>query len=216
MNSKAVIPSTELELLDLAKRVSDRWRNEPNFVLSYMTSSDFDIIVTDFGVAISTRSGDGNSRASITVELASLDKTIDGSSKYVKAYLDEKYDTKAAVIAKYGVFGIEKVGNIYKIPSDRNERCNALSKIPAALTAEGFATKKYGAAFWNPIITRYTFLCNQAITTDGAVSVQVGNKLMYKKQIKQVLSALHALIKIQNPDNYKAVLRSWGYQKEKM
>ena len=150
------------------------------------------------------------------MELRQLDTKINNSIKYLKGYLDEKYDTDAQVVAKYGQFGIDKIGSVYKMPTDRNARRSALGKIVAALAAEGFGTKKYGTAYWTPIITQYNALCSQAVTTDGAVSVQVGNKTAYKKQIRQALSALHALIKIQNPDNYKAVLRSWGFQKEKM
>ena len=216
MSAKLAIPMSDLEVLDLAKTISGRWINEPNYLLSYMTAADFQNLVNDYEQSFNTRNNDGNARASITAELNQLDKTINGNVKYIKAYLDEKYDTTQQIISKYGQFGIERVGLTYKIPTDRNTRKGAVAKILTGLVAEGFGTKKYGTAFWTPIATRYTFLCKQAIDTDGAVSVEVNSKTNYKKEIRKVLIALHALIKLQNPTTYKGELRSWGFQKEKM
>lgn len=215
MSAKVIIPTTDLEVLDLAKRVADRWLLEPTYTLSYMTAADFKQLVTNFEQTFNTRQSIGANRSPITIELKELDKTINQHLRYVKSYLDEKYDTLALAKSKYEQFGIEQINGTYRMSPDRNARRNALHNLLVALVSEGFGSNKYGTTFWQTISNRYDVLMAQAVQNDGNVSMQVGTKTVQKKSIRKVLSTLHAFIKLQNPDNYKGVLRSWGFQKEK-
>ena len=214
-NTVKAIPIGDREMYDLADRVAIRWLTEPDYVLKYMTAADFHTLVQDFGIVVNTRQNVGATRSPITVQLAQLDKMIDSHLKYIKNYLEEKYNTKTEATAHYGQFGIVRSSNIYVIPKDRNTRRAALQQLLAGVVTEGFGNNKYGTSFWQPIVTNYLSLADQAIQTDGTVSLDVSTKTLQKAKIRQVITALYQLIKLNNPDTYKGELRSWGFQKEK-
>lgn len=215
MNNQ-LIPSTDIELIDLATRVADKWMSESFYVLKYIDAVQFKASVLSYSTTYANRSDAGMNRQPITAQLSVLDKQIDGSLKFIKGYLSEKYNNTATERSRYAQFGIEKVNNIYKLPVDRNSRRVALRKLLTALVAEGFDTNKFGIAFWQPIVDDYETLSHQAINTDGTVSINVATKNQQKMEIRKVLNSLVSLITANNPDTFKGELRSWGFQKEKM
>jgi hypothetical protein len=201
---------------DVAILLAGKWTTEPFYKLKYTTPATFTNLVNSYAAILLTRQDTGNDRRPITVQLNELDGTINNHIKFIKNYLQEKYNNTALERAKYSSFGIEKIGSLYKIPTDRNNRRAALKKLVLAITAEGFDTNTYGLAFWQPISTEYDALMQQAGSTDGSVSLGVSNKNVVRKQIEQVIDSLEMLIKANNPDTYKGELRAWGFQKEKM
>lgn len=84
-----------------------------------------------------------------------------------------------------------------------------------AITAQGFKDKKYGLAYWQDISTRYEAALTLSVDTDGNVAGLVSTKNEARKQIEKTLNALIHIIKGNYPDTYAAVLREWGFQKEK-
>ena len=204
------------DFADIATLVAAKWATEPFYKLKYTTPAALTTLVNNYAATLLTRQDTGNDRRPITVQLNELDTTINNHIKFIKNYLQEKYNNTTLERAKYGAFGIEKVSGLYKIPSDRNNRRAALKKLVLAITAEGFDTNTYGLAFWQPISNEYDTLMQQAGSTDGSVSLGVSNKNLMRKQIEQIVDSLEMLIKANNPDTYKGELRSWGFQKEKM
>ena len=98
---------------------------------------------------------------------------------------------------------------------DRNKRKDAFPLILDAIVKHGFGDEKYGTGFWQTTAESYVALMDQASKVDGTVSNKVSSKNELRKTIVKTHNALIYLLRANYPDTYKAVIREWGFQKEK-
>jgi hypothetical protein len=208
------IPVADIDLMDVAKLVSKYWTNVPQITLIWVTQPNFDILVTNYSSTLMLRKTTGSGRSEYTQKLKLLDVKIDNDIENIKRYLVEKYDKKSAP-SYYAQFGIVKVNKKYKLPYDRDERKASLALLLTAISVHGFENNIFGLTYWTDTKTQYDSLLSNAEAIDGSVSDKVGAKNLLKKQIKKVLNSLIKVIQGNYPDDYKTVLRTWGFQKEK-
>jgi hypothetical protein len=212
--TKGNIPRADADFNSVVKEVSVAWAANPWLTLQWVTAADFTIAATAYNETLEKRSSSGATRPQITAGLKKADKDINNNIKYLKNYLADKYGKKEAV-SYYANFGIVHYKGNYEIPTDHNNRKEALKLLLSAIVKEGFDTQKYGLAFWTEISTRYNDFLALSTATDGTVSSGVSNKNQLKKDLKKALNSLVLVIKGNFPDTYQAELRSWGFQKEK-
>lgn len=212
--SKGYTPAADINLKSLAETISANWELNPQVTLLWTTRAQFETTALAFAAILDQRLVTGGNRPVVTNNLATLDRTIQQSVAYLKDYLKEKYG-KQSYLAYLPQFGIEKKGNNYTYPADRNRRSEALGLTLAALPAHELQNQKYGLTFWTNLKTNYDTALQTAITTDGTVADLVKTKNQHRAQLVKTLNALVHVIKGNYPDEYPSVLRAWGFQKEK-
>ena len=212
VSRKSKLPSKDNDFGSLCMKVSDTWKAQPTLTLLYVTQAQFEAKATTFNTTLAARQKAGGDQSPLAQLLRNSDMSIDKAISGVKGYLKEKYEGDAQ--SYYSLFGIEKTGATYKLPFDREKRKDLLDIIVNAIDNEGFATKKYGTAFWTQMKTDYLAQYKKASLTDGAVSSNVGNKNTLKEELREVLDSIINLIKANYPKTWEAELRNWGYQKE--
>jgi hypothetical protein len=208
------IPQADVDLMETSKVVSQSWLAAAQITLIYTNSTDFETLVNSFSSVLNLRITTGEQRPEYTKKLELLDKEINKKTEFVKGYIMDKFEEESAT-SYYSQFGIVKTNRGYKLPMDQEERKIALGNLITALTTYGFQTKTYGLAYWTDVLEKYTDYLTQSIQIDGSVSAKVGSKNELKKQIRKVLNSLIKVITGNYPDDYKNVLRNWGFQKEK-
>lgn len=208
------VPLADADLKDVSILVDKAWQINPQITLIWKTQPEFNIIVTDYSNTLMQRKSTGSERPEYTKKLELLDITIDRDIENVKRYLVEKYGKDSAP-SYYAAFGIVKEDKMYKLPMDHNDRKDALDLLIPALTVHGFQNNTFGLAYWTDVRTKFNEYLTKTVDIDGAVSNKVGDKNILKKQIKKVLNSLIKVIMGNYPDDYKNVLRNWGFQKEK-
>ena len=208
------IPAKDIDQRDLGLSVSAAWKINPHVTLLWITQAEFEQKVKAFDTTLTQRITTGGGRTAISKELETLDKTIDKNVEYLKGYLKEKYGKDNAP-SYYPQFGLEKVGKSIMFPRDRNKRSEALGQTLLALESNGIGTEKYGTASWQPIKERYDVLLTSAKQTDGSVSEKVGTKNQLRESIILTQNALIHILRGNYPKDYKNVIRTWGFQKEK-
>jgi hypothetical protein len=211
--TKKLVPVKDNDFGQLCQQVSNRWKDNPDFVLRYTTQAAFDANVGSYNSTLSSKQKTSGDRPALTSQLAAADVSIEKGISAIKGYLKEKYEQDAP--AYYAAFGIERYGKSYTFPKDRNKRKNCLDLVVKATEAEGFGSKKYGTPFWTALQSSYSKMLTDAILADGQVSSGVGSKNLLKEELEMVLNSLIHLIKANYPDNYEAELRNWGFQKNK-
>lgn len=210
----AIVPAADIDLGDVAVKVSEKWLTSPWLTLLWMNAPNFAEKATAYETTVESRREMGSNRPQVTKALKLLDKEIDDSLAYVKNYIIEKYKKEAAK-SYYPSFGMVPKGKGYILPRDQNSRSKALKMMVQASVKNGFESKEYGTAYWKAIKEKYDGLLKIASSTDGSVSLKVGDKNILKKEVKKVLNALIGVIKSNYPDTHSEELRSWGFQKEK-
>jgi hypothetical protein len=211
--SKKRVPVKDNDFGQLCQQVSSKWKENPGFVLRYITQAVFDAKVGSFNSTLSSKQKTSGDRPALTSQLAAADASIEKGISAVKGYLKEKYEADAP--AYYAAFGIEKYGKSYIFPNDRNKRRNYLDMVVKAIALEGFGAKKYGTAFWTELQSSYSSMLTGASLADGQVSSKVGSKNLLKEELEMVLNSIILVIRANYPDNYEAELRNWGFQKNK-
>jgi hypothetical protein len=211
---KGNVPTTDLNLSNVAQSVSAAWNKNSWLTLQWLTPAQFATTSSGYASMLTSRNQTGSTRPQITQSLKALDKKIDGSLSYVKGYVTDKYKKEAAQ-SYYAAFGIVFKNKNYVIPSDQNTRLEALSLMIEGIVANDFSKKEYGVAFWTAIRDEYKTLLNSATDTDGKVSNKVGDKNAMKKELKKGLNAIVKVLQANYPNSYKTELRNWGFQKEK-
>lgn len=208
------IPDAEADLLDVAKEVNAEWIAHPQLKLTWITQEEYSEIVSKFSDILLERREVGGVRHPVTIKLENLDNEIDTNIQHIKNYLAEKFGKKTAA-SYYKRFGIVKIGKVYKLPIDRDERKTALELLVKSIPAFGFQDKIFGINYWTNIFSTYKQLMEEAGSIDSKVSDDVSAKNLLKEKIRKTLNSLIFLIKANYPDTYKSVLRTWGFQKEK-
>jgi hypothetical protein len=213
-NETPNIPRADLDFLNTSIKINDSWQLFPQITLVYITQGDFGNLVNNFSVSLGARKSTGSQRPEFTKKLELLDVAIDRDIENVKRYLEEKYG-KVSAPSYYSQFGIIKEHDMYKLPIDHDDRKGALELLIPALTTHGFQTFAFGLAYWYDVLEKFNEYLTKSIDIDATVSGKVGEKNILKKQIKKVLNSLIKVIMGNYPEDYKNVLRNWGFQKEK-
>ncbi len=212
--AKGNVPRKDQDLGDTAKAVSTKWSTETWLTLQYTTQSAFDGRVTDFLKDIADKLTESGDRSPIAQQFINLDKDISKGAKNVKAYIADKFSAEDAH-AYYAQFGFVHRNHSWEIPRDHNARLAALNLMVAAIAANGFGSKTYGTTFWTDIRDKYDTAITSAGTADADISGLVGDKILARKHIRKVLNSLVSVIKGNYPEDYKQILRTFGFQKEK-
>lgn len=211
--SKRNVPTKDHDFGQLCTTVGEKWKEMPAFTLLYITQSGFATMAANYSGDLSMRQSTGGKRPVITGELVMADKLINKGIRKIKLYLKDKYDEAATNY--YASFGMEQKRKAYRFPDDRNKRLDALQLIIKSVETEGFDDKAFGSSFWSSMYEQYKLLLGKASVADGTVSKKVGSKKVLKEALEEVLNSLIFLIKANYPNNWKAELRNWGFQKEK-
>ena len=202
----ATVPKADIDFAKVVKNVSEKWQTTPQITLIWTTSGSFTDKATLYNKIIDQKLTAQGGRTEFTGKLKAINKEIDGSIKYVKGYIFEKYGKENAE-SYYPQFGIIRVGNGFKLPVDNDNRSKSLKLMVEAIVNNGFTDNKYGKDYWTKIKTQFDELLGITTATDATISENVGDK--------KVLNALINVIKGNYPDTSKQELRTWGFQKEK-
>jgi effector-binding domain-containing protein len=208
------IPQADIDFRDVSKKVAQSWLATPQLTLIWTTQGVFSSTVNNYSTTLDQRKTAGGTRPEVTQKLKTMDHNMDADIEHIKGYLSDKY-TKKNAPSYYAEFGIVKAGETYKLPHDHNKRKAGLNMLLGALTVHGFQGNTYGLTYWTDVYTKFDALLTQSVSIDGTVADKVGIKKVLKAQIKKTLNALIDIIIGNYPDTYKAVLRNWGFQKEK-
>ena len=207
-------PNKDADLSTLSLAIAAKWKTSPHITLVWISQPEYESKVSEFGKALSTRQITGSGRRELTARLKTLDHEINQGISALKAYLAYKYE-KANAPSYYPQFGIVKKGTNYLLPGDRSKRLAALQLIPHAVAVHEFGDEKYGTAFWQRVTDSYQALLEKTTNIDGTVSVKVSAKNELRKTLVETHNALVHVLKGNYPRSWKAVLREWGFQKEK-
>lgn len=207
------VPKKDKDLSTVSGNAAKSWIADPEITLKWKKAADFKIETDAFTAQLVAREDAGENRPEMTARLKVLDAAIDKGTKYIKGYLDEDFENQAQ--AQYAKYGIEKTSKGYYLPTDRNKRVPALTRLLKGIKDGGYDARKFGKAYFEPIVTEYQTLFTQAGTSDSSVSSKVGDKNVQRKEIEKTLKALIYVLKANYPDTSKNVLRAWGFQKEK-
>ena len=115
----------------------------------------------------------------------------------------------------FSEFGIVKLNNGFRMPSDRNQRQQALEILIKGIEKHKLQVTQYPLLFFKETQSEYNKLLQETQSIDSIVASEVSNKNESIKQVEKVLNALILVIKGNYPDTYKGELRAWGFQKEK-
>ncbi len=209
----ATVPTSEINLASVAVNVSDKWVATPALTMLWKTADDFKLETAAYSKSIEDRIAAGSDRPNVTGRLKVLDAELNKGIKHLRNYLSEDFDDQDT--AQYAKYSIEKVGSSYGLPSDRNKRVSSFDQLLKGIKNGGYDSKKYGKAYFTARITEYKTLFALAGKTDGDVAEKVGEKKEQKENIRLVLTSLIHILKGNYPKTWKAVLRAWGFQKEK-
>lgn len=208
------IPLAEIDLGNVVTLASAAWKANPWFTIRWLKQEDFDADAVFFNTVLLARNDEGSDISPIAKALGNLDVKMDGHMSYVKGYIDDKFDKEDAT-SYYGNFGIIYKYERYAFPQDQNRRLAALKLMVSGLKKHSLEDRKYGLVFWTDIMKSYEALLAQSTSTDGGVSVKVGDKNVVKKRLRKGLASIVHGVKCNFPDTSKQELRNWGFQKEK-
>lgn len=210
---KARIPQAEQDLATLANRVAPKFVAS-GLTLDYITPAAFLVLTSKYDAELQARLDTKGDRRPITVRIEELDELIDAGVEDVKGYLVYKYQ-KPNAPQYYGSFGIVHRNQSHEFPRDQSTCVHALATMIQGIQTHGFNNERFGLAWWQDIQARYNLALAKAAGLDGDASSKVSTKNTTKAEVKKVLNSLVHIIMGNYPDDYKAKLREWGFQKEK-
>jgi hypothetical protein len=212
--STGIMPRAQFDVLTLAENVLNKWANTPQITLLWTNTDEFKKLVIDYRNFLQERVEVGSNRGSQTQTLRDLDKQINKAVEEVKIGIMAKFGKEKGK-AYFSEFGIVKQNSKFSIPTDRNLRINALSLLAKAVRNHSLQIAGFENTFFENILDDYTGAFQSAQQTDSVVSISVGNKNDLRRQIEEVITALHAVIKANYPKTFEGELRGWGFHKEK-
>ena len=207
-------PEKDSDFNTLGTNTSEAWLRQPQFNMLWITPAQHKTNVTNFAAALNLRKSSGGGRRSLTFKVDDLDAKMDKGIVRIKSFLVYKYQKELGQ-SYFPEFGIVHKGGAYVLPKDCDSRNDALALIVPAITVHGFTDPEYGLDFWEAATVTYKTLLGQTTMVDGTVSQKVSDKNELRKTIVKTHNALIKLLQANYPDTYRAVMREWGFQKEK-
>lgn len=213
---KSLIPTNDIELLLLARRVIEKMDKYAEVVISWMSKEEFIKLTDKFDLAIKTKYRQKDSRSPVVNELTLLDEEINDKTANLKALLLLHYG-KDSVRSHYSAYGLVKMNKGYFLPRDRSERLMSLEKLAKQLEENNIDHPDYGIAYWKRIYERYKELFKQNLNYSEDISYEAGKLSEYRKDIRKYLSSYVQMVKIQyneDEEKLKSYLRDLGFMPE--
>ncbi|WP_432672004.1 hypothetical protein [Flavobacterium sp. SM2513] len=211
---KGNVPAADIDFGALISTIGEKWLLNPWLTLLWLTVAKFVADAAKYNADLAIRLNKGANRPQTGNTLEHLEQEMDSVMAYVKNYIQRKYK-KANEKAYYASFGFVHQVDHWEFPTDRNRRVASLKLMAVAIKENGFQDEEYGQQYWDKMLTDYEALVKQSTTIDGEISLKVGEKNILKKDLTKGVRAIAGVIKHNHPDDYKQVLRDWGFQKEK-
>ena len=209
-----LIPRDQDKKADLAVRLAQAWKQNPQLVFIWTTQAAFEAVATAFQQALMAKAASAVLQPGLTLSLAQADDQVAEGLPYLKAALLTKFK-KTGAKAMYPQFGIVAHNKGYEIPRAQIERRDALALLVKALATHGLTAGDYGLAFWAPIEAAYRAATQEARENTAATSALTGTKNTLEEQVEQVLSKMLVLLEAQyDGDALAAKRREMGYLKE--
>jgi len=207
------LPDKEMELLTVGKNV------EPNYLvaefeLPFCTRQMYPGLLSNYEGSLTQKLTAKAKRSPSSQVKSDKEKLMDVVIEFVKYYINQEFGKKAG-IAYYTEFGMVKDHGAYKLPKDPQSKLKGIEMLITALTKYGFENEPYGVPYWTQTRDEYTPLIADDTTNVTTESKHVGDKNIYKADLKKALNSIILAIKAHYPDNYKNVLRAWGFLKER-
>lgn len=209
-----LIPRDQDDKADLAVRLGQAWKLNPQLTFIWTTQVAFEATAADFQRAIRVKTAAAVLRPGLTLTLAEADDKVTEGLPYLKAALLTKFK-KGKDKALYPQFGIISRNGGFDLPDGQAERRDGLALLVKALTTHGLTAGDYGLAFWEPVEEAYRQGVVDARANDAAVGTLMGIKNTVEAQVDRVLSRMLDLIDAQYPDEIErdAKRRELGYSR---
>ncbi len=211
-NTVKLIPRKDADVETLATAAATQWKTLPQLTLLWTTQAKFDTLAKSFASTLSARLQAGGSRPAKTVTLKTVNANINAAVTVVKSYIIKKFETETAALPQYARYGMVKQG-AYKLPRDNDDRKKALQLMKAAIAEDGFATEKYGTAFWEAAIADFDTATGSTAKAAKDISKEVSGKNELRTAIELHLEAIINLVKANYPTTWQSELRNWGFLK---
>jgi hypothetical protein len=209
-----LIPAKQLDMLNLAEAVLEKWTNTPFITLQWVTVEEYKKLVMQFKTSLEQRLQVGSGRQTKTMLLRALDADLHKAVEELKICILGKFGRERGR-SYFSEFGIIKTNRVFRLPIDRNQKVQALDMLVKGLEKYAIEPVDYPVVFFKKTRDEYDKLMQEAYTIDSAVASEVGVKNEAIKHIEKVLASLVFVIRGNYPDTYKSELRGWGFQKEK-
>ena len=209
-------PTDFLNIAELGITSGTAWSSKyASFNAGFITKSAYLAHHVTMRDTILSQIATNDARSQAVLALKESNLSITKHTKFLKSYLAEEYDNNAKTY--YAGYGIITNGKLHTIPTDNDHRMRSLDTLVAELDKPNcpLQDKKFGLAFWTALRDTHRANWTAMKTYDGDRSINSDNLKTAKKQAMSYQSRLKASIKINYPDNYKAVYRDFGFQTEK-
>jgi hypothetical protein len=207
------VPTKDADIKSVGTLVAAAWLANPGITLVWKTQAQFAADVASFTTALAHRQTAGGTRPQQTQALDNIDIQIEDAVPFVKSYINEKYGP-ANGPSYYAQFGMVHRHGHYELPTDHQQRSNALQMMIDAIHADGFDLKTYGATFWTGIKSSFDTALGATVTTDNTVSSNVSQLVVLRTSLRRVMHALLLVLEGNYPDTFDQVRRTWGFQVE--
>ncbi|MGY3089393.1 hypothetical protein ACVWYF_002441 [Hymenobacter sp. UYAg731] len=209
-----LIPRDQNEKADLAVRLAQAWKLNPQLTFIWTTQAAFEAVAKAFQKVILDKAAVDVLRPALTLSLGEADDKIAEGLPYLKAALLTKFK-KGSDKAMYPQFGIISRNKGYDLPKGQTERRDALGLLVKALATHVLTAGDYGLDFWQPIEAAYRTATQEAKAHESATGTLMGTKDTLETQVDKVLSKMLVLLEAQyDAAELPAKRRELGYLKE--
>jgi hypothetical protein len=204
------VNASDINLLNLSKTIVAKWAQSPWLTLQWLTAAEFAKKISKYNDILEFRLKNGRTGSqAVTI----IEKKIIKAVTVVRRYIFEKYKYEASK-SYYPSFGISSKAP-YGLLKDSGKLTKSLKLMINAIDKNGFADKEYGTAYWTAIKNEYDQLIHDQATTNRVVMKNQNDKHKIKEEIKEVLSAIEAIIVINYPNTCNKELSNWGIKRRK-
>lgn len=211
---KPILATTEAGLLQQAITMNDTWKKNPDYIIRWITQTDYAAQLTILSKTIGDKKGGKGDKTDFVAEMQELDDKIDDDVITLKAALKVKYKKDSKARVHYGKFGIDFSRGFFSISRDRDERLAALDQVLSGLEKENLTNLEEGLTYWTANRDKYKALYKLTTGLKGDISLKVSETNRISDIMRKGLNSMVHLIKSWHPDEYVAVLRSWSFQRE--
>jgi len=182
--------------------------------LNYLSNADAATLFSDTENMLKNKTTTKSARSPVADQISTAMKAMFQTAGSIKLQLQMDFGKKQALL-KYGSFAIEKSNRGYTLPSDPESMLSVIPIILDALNTFGYTKKDFGTAWWTSQSATLTDLLSKSKNVAGDFSGHTAAVRENADKINLFLNSVIHLVKAHYPNNVDAMLRAFGFLKER-
>jgi hypothetical protein len=210
-HSNGFMPHTDSERVLVAELVAAMWK-QSGYTIGWTDAEE----LLDFSSQLSSTLNLSKTRFSVLSQTSEnkgiLKKEIVEKGGRLKDFVRGLFGRKEGQL-KFGEFGFVHQDKKYEFPGTDSGFVQAVADAASACEKYQILSPEFGKPFWDTVSASFSDIVIHTRTQTGNITQTKVSKQDLRDKMDRIFRAVSHRIQAEHPDNFRDILRQWGFKR---